>query len=258
MKQVKDFKIKAIRQLEFDDFWLSLATDGMDGLEEILAGQFVNILVPNSKKTFLRRPISVCDVDYASNTIHFYIRKVGEGTQTLSELKKGDLLNIVYPLGNSFAWQQSKKPLLIGGGCGIAPLFYLAKTFSDNHIQSTVLFAGQTKVALSWTEIFDSISTVHRITDDGSVGEKGLATQHSILNKIKNFDHIYTCGPEAMMQTLAKMADQNGIACQVSLERTMACGIGACLCCVTKTQTGHRCICIDGPVFDYKELIDFI
>jgi len=255
MKQVKDFTVTAIRQLEFDDFWLSVAADS---LEEVLAGQFVNILVPNTQKTFLRRPISVCDVDYASNTLHFYIRKVGEGTNTLSQLKKGDLLNIVYPLGNSFDWQKSKNPLLIGGGCGIAPLFYLAKTFSINHIKPTVLLAGQTKEALCWTNIFDSIAAVHRITNNGSAGEKGLVTQHSLLKHIKNFDHIYTCGPEAMMQAVAKMADQNGIACQVSLERTMACGIGACLCCVTQTRTGNRCVCVDGPIFDYKELVNFI
>jgi dihydroorotate dehydrogenase electron transfer subunit len=118
--------------------------------------------------------------------------------------------------------------------------------------------AGQTKEALAWTDIFDSIAAVHRITDDGSVGEKGLATQHSILNEITTFDHIYTCGPEAMMRAVAKMADQNAIACQVSLERTMACGIGACLCCVAETKTGNRCVCTDGPIFDYKELINFI
>ena len=256
MKQVKDFTVIAIRQLEFGDFWLSVSTD--EDLEKVAAGQFVNILIPNTQKTFLRRPISICDVDYMSNTLHFYIRKVGEGTNTLSKLKTGDTLNIVYPLGNSFNWQRASKPLLIGGGCGIAPLFLLAKTFANNQITPTVLLAGQTKDALSWTGIFDSIATVHRITDDGTAGEKGWATQHSILNKIKNFDYIYTCGPEAMMREVAKMADKNGIGCQVSLERTMACGIGACLCCVTKTQAGHRCVCSDGPIFDYKELVNFI
>jgi len=255
MKQVKDFTVKEVRQLAFGDFWLSVADET---LGEIRAGQFVNILIPNTQKTFLRRPISVCDVDYTTHTIHFYVRKVGEGTKTLSELKKGDLLNIIYPLGNSFDWQIAKNPLLVGGGCGIAPLFYLAKTFAANGIKPTVLLAGQTKEALSWTGIFDSIAAVHRITDDGSVGEKGLATQHSLLSEIKNFDHIYTCGPEVMMRAVAKIADQNDIGCQVSLERTMACGIGACLCCVVETQTGNRCICSDGPIFDYRELVNFI
>ena len=254
MKQVKDFTITEIQQLEFGDFWLSLAADG---LGEIQAGQFANILIPNTK-TFLRRPISICDADYTSNTLHFYIRKAGNGTKTLSKLKKGELLNIVYPLGNGFGWQKSKKPLLVGGGCGIAPLFYLAKTFAAKNIKPTILLAGKTKEALSWTGIFDSIATVHRITNDGSIGAKGLATQHSILNRIKSFDRVYTCGPEAMMKTVAKMAARSGVNCEVSLERTMACGIGACLCCVTKTQTGNRCVCTDGPVFDYKELIDFI
>jgi dihydroorotate dehydrogenase electron transfer subunit len=256
MKQIKDFTVTDIRQLDFGDFWLSVSTD--EDLEKVEAGQFVNILIPNAQKTLLRRPISICDVDYMSNTLHFYIRKVGDGTKTLSELKTGDTLNIVYPLGNSFNWQRARKPLLIGGGCGIAPLFLLAKTFATNRIKPTVLLAGQTKNALSWTGIFISIANVHCITEDGTMGEKGLATQHSILNKIKKFDHIYTCGPEAMMQEVAEIAAQNSKTCQVSLERTMACGIGACLCCVTETKDGNRCVCTDGPIFDYKKLVNFI
>ena len=256
MKQVKDFTVTEIRQLDFGDFWLSVSAD--EDLEKVAAGQFVNILIPEAQKTFLRRPISICDVDYDSNTLHFYIRKVGDGTRTLSELKTGDTLNIVYPLGNSFSWKRVKKPLLVGGGCGIAPLFLLAKTFAINRVKPTVLLAGQTKDALIWTRIFISIANVHRITEDGTMGEKGLATQHSILNEIEQFDHIYTCGPEAMMQEVAKMAEKNGIGCQVSLERTMACGIGACLCCITETKKGNQCVCSDGPIFDYKELVNFI
>jgi len=256
MKRVCDFTVKEIRALRYNDFELFVTSDG--NLEVILPGQFVNILVPDTQKTFLRRPISICDVNYAENELRFYIRIVGNGTQTLSTLQKGDKLNILYPLGNSFTVENVKNPLLVGGGCGVAPLLYLAKTFFNKNIRPTVLMGGQTANALAWTSDFDAAADVHRITDDGSTGKQGLITEHSIWQNINKFDRIYCCGPEAMMKAVAKIALQAGIPCEVSLENTMACGIGACLCCVTKTTTGHRCVCTDGPIFDCKELVNFI
>ncbi len=256
MKHICDFTVKEIRPLSFNDFELLVELD--KDLEAILPGQFVNILVPNTQKTFLRRPISICDVNYTTRELRFYIRKVGDGTQTLSTLKKGDKLNILYPLGNSFTTENVRKPLLVGGGCGIAPLLYLAKVLSHNNIYPTILIGGQTAEALSWTNEFNAYGEVYRITNDGSVGERGLITEHSIWKNIGNFDRIYTCGPEVMMKAIAKLADRANIPCEVSLENTMACGIGACLCCVTETTQGNRCVCTDGPVFDTSELKNFI
>jgi dihydroorotate dehydrogenase electron transfer subunit len=147
---------------------------------------------------------------------------------------------------------------LIGGGCGIAPLLYLAKTFFLNNIRPSVLLGGKTADALLWTNDFDTFANVYRITDDGTMGEHGLVTEHSILKNIKHFDQIYACGPELMMKSVAKVADRAAIPCEVSLENTMACGIGACLCCVTETVDGNRCVCSDGPIFDICELKNFI
>ena len=256
MKHLSNFKVSKIRTLQYSDFELFVTLD--EQLETILPGQFVNILVPDTQKTFLRRPISICDVNYAENELRFYIRIVGNGTQTLSHLKQGDNLNILYPLGNGFTVENVKNPLLVGGGCGIAPLLYLAKTFYNKNISPTVLMGGQTANALSWTSDFDLIADTHRITDDGTSGEKGLITQHSIWQNINKFDRIYTCGPEVMMKAVAKMADEKKIPCEVSLENAMACGIGACLCCVTETTEGNQCVCVNGPVFDTHKLRNFI
>ena len=255
MKQVCDFKVRKVNQLHYNDFELYVESD--KPLETILPGQFVNILVPNTQKTFLRRPISICDVDYDTHQLRFYIRRVGEGTEKLSTLQIGDTLNIIYPLGNSFTVNGVKKPLLIGGGCGIAPLMYLAKTFSLNNIRPTVLLGAQTANALSWIDDFHTVADVHIITDDGSLGECGLVTNHSLIQNIQQYDRIYTCGPEVMMKAVAGLADSVNIPCEVSLENTMACGVGACLCCVTETTQGNRCVCTEGPVFDTHELVNF-
>ena len=256
MKHVCDFTVKEIKSLQYNDFELIVSSDRE--IEPVYAGQFVNILVANTQKTFLRRPISICDVNYAENELRFYIRIVGDGTQTLSTLQKGDKVNILYPLGNTFTIEKVKNPLLVGGGCGIAPLLFLTKTFASKNIRPVVLMGGQTADALSWTSDFDTFAEVHRITNDGSMGEQGLVTNHSILKNIGKFDRVYTCGPEVMMKEVAKLAVLADIPCEVSLENTMACGIGACLCCVTETTQGNRCVCVDGPIFEVHELNNFI
>jgi len=256
MKHVSDFRVKKVRTLQYNDFELFVTSD--EELEEIFPGQFVNILVPNTQKTFLRRPISVCDVNYADGELRLYVRIVGDGTRTLSALKQGDTLNLLYPLGNSFTVKNVKNPLLVGGGCGIAPLLYLTKTFFNKNIRPTVLMGGQTAAALSWTTDFDAFATVYRITNDGSTGEQGLITQHSIWQNVNQFDQIYACGPEIMMKETAKLAVQKNIPCEVSLENVMACGIGACLCCVTETTQGNQCVCVDGPIFDVLNLKNFV
>ena len=255
MKQVCDFKVSEINLLHYNDFELYVESDSP--LETILPGQFVNILVPNTQRTFLRRPISICDVNYDKHQLRFYIRRVGEGTEKLSTLKVGDTLNIIYPLGNSFTIAGVEKPLLIGGGCGIAPLMYLAKTFSRNNVRPIVLLGTQTAKALSWIDDFHTVADVHIITDDGSLGECGLVIHHSLIQDISQYDRIYACGPEVMMKAVAKLANSADISCEVSLENTMACGVGACLCCVTETTQGNRCVCTEGPIFNIHELANF-
>lgn len=222
---------------------------------DMLPGQFVGILVENSPTTFLRRPISINYADKATKEMWLLIQLVGDGTRKLSQLKAGEKLNIIYPLGNSFSLPQSAAGncLLVGGGVGTAPMLMLGKYLKNNGITPTFLLGCRAKKDLLQLEEFERLGTVYTTTEDGSCGEMGYVIDHSVLRN-QSFDRIYTCGPKPMMIAVAKYAKANNIECEVSLENTMACGIGACLCCVEKTVKGNTCVCTEGPVFNIKEL----
>ena len=225
-------------------------------LPEMLPGQFAEIRVDGSPSTFLRRPISINYVDRSRNEVWFLIQLVGDGTRRLAEATKGDIINIVLPLGNGFTMPQipSDKLLLVGGGVGTAPMLYLGEQLAKNGSKPTFLLGARTDKDLLQLDDFASYCEVYTTTEDGSYGEKGYVTQHSILNKVK-FEQIYTCGPKPMMMAVAKYAKSNNINCEVSLENMMACGVGACLCCVENTDEGHLCVCKEGPVFNINKLL---
>jgi len=250
-KVIHDLKVVKNKQLNENHFILELKAS--EPLPEILPGQFVEVLVDNSKSTFLRRPISIHDVDYNENTISLYIKNVGEGTNQLSYAEVDDYINVVYPLGNGFSPANSDKILLIGGGCGVAPLLYLAKSIFEKGITPTILIGGRSKNDILELEQYQKYGNVLITTEDGSFCEKGFVTNHPVLEST-SFTKIYTCGPEPMMKSVGRYATSKGIECEVSLENMMACGIGACLCCVTPTQEGNKCVCTEGPVFNIKEL----
>lgn len=225
-------------------------------LPEMLPGQFAEIRVDGSPSTFLRRPISINYVDRSRNEVWFLIQLVGDGTRRLAETTKGDIINVVLPLGNGFTMPQipSDKLLLVGGGVGTAPMLYLGEQLAKNGSKPTFLLGARTDKDLLQLDDFASYGEVYTTTEDGSYGEKGYVTQHSILNKVK-FEQIYTCGPKPMMMAVAKYAKSNNINCEVSLENMMACGVGACLCCVENTDEGHLCVCKEGPVFNINKLL---
>jgi len=221
----------------------------------MLPGQFCEVRVDNDPRVYLRRPFSIHDIDYDANTIALLIKAVGKGTTSLSRLSKGAILNMVYPLGNGFSMTTEPKVLLVGGGCGVAPLLFLAQTLKKMGANPVVLVGGRTAEDVPRVEAYQAIAETHVVTEDGSLGEKGLVTQHSIFKtNLFEFKRIYTCGPEGMMKAVAKAAEALEIPCEVSLENTMACGIGVCLCCVTETKEGHKCVCTSGPVFDSRDL----
>ncbi len=226
-----------------------------EALPEILPGQFAEVLVENSATTFLRRPISIHNVDYHQNTVDIYIKCVGKGTAKLRTLIAGDKINLVYPLGNGFGLDFAGDALLVGGGCGVAPLLYLAKTLKKQGRKVTVLIGARNINEISEKEEYQKYGDLFIITEDGSSGEKGLVTSHSVfINDLKSFGKIFCCGPEPMMKAVASIAKQENVSCEVSLENTMACGIGACLCCVTETTQGNKCVCTEGPVFNINDL----
>ena len=221
-------------------------------LPEIHGGQFVNVRVDGCDKAYLRRPISIHDVDYQNNTIDLLIQEKHEGTKTLCALSVGAKVNIVLPLGNGFTMPDKDDDiLLIGGGIGIAPLLYFAKTIGRN---VNFLLGGRTKDDLMLLDRFHKVGDVFITTNDGSLGEKGFVTDHSLWNTMK-INKIYACGPMPMMKAVAKVAREKGIWCEVSLENQMACGIGACLCCVENTKEGNLCVCKEGPVFNIERLL---
>lgn len=226
-------------------------------LPDMLPGQFVEVRVDGSPSTFLRRPISVNFVDRTKNELWLLIQIIGDGTRKMSEYRQGDIVNIMLPLGNSFTMPnadgEDKKVLLIGGGVGTAPMLYLGACLKNAGFEPNFLLGARSKSDILQMDNFLEYGQVYITTEDGSLGEKGYVTNHSILKKTR-FDQIYTCGPKPMMVAVARYASAEGITCEVSLENTMACGIGACLCCVEKTHEGHICVCTEGPVFNIEKL----
>lgn len=251
-KRIEDFTIKENRRLNNDFFVLELAANSL--IPELKPGQFVQAKVEGSPDTFLRRPLSIHDVDYEKNTIKILVQVAGKGTERLSKLKEGDSLNIIYPLGNSFSLPaENANVLLIGGGCGVAPLLFLGKYLKSKDYTLGILLGFRNSNRIIEYNEYEKIGSVYLTTEDGSEGVKGFITDHPVL-KERRFDHICCCGPESMMKAVAAYCLENKITCEVSLENLMACGFGVCLCCVVNTVDGNLCTCIDGPVFNIKAL----
>lgn len=253
-KHIIDLQVVSVEALG-ERFVLLKCTDPNAPLPPMMPGQFAQLRVDGSKETFLRRPISINFVDTKLNQIWFLVQLVGAGSRALGRLKEGDTLNALLPLGNGFSMPVSaeKKHLLVGGGVGTAPLLYLGAQMNLMGMRPTFLLGARTKDMLLQMEDFQRVGDVYVTTEDGSAGEKGFVTQHSILFK-QRFDRISVCGPSPMMKAVAKFARDNSVPCEVSLENMMACGLGACLCCVEKTVKGNVCVCTEGPVFDINEL----
>ena len=163
-------------------------------------------------------------------------------------------MNVLLPLGNGFTILEDKsaRVLLVGGGVGSAPLYGLAQELKRIGQDFAILIGARAAKDLYRRDEFEALGRVEYTTEDGSLGEKGYVTNHSLLKE--KFDYIYTCGPKPMMMAVAKYARENSIPCEASLENKMACGLGACLCCVEDTTSGNRCVCTDGPVFSIDEL----
>ena len=252
-KYILDLTVNSVEALSDKHVLIKLTDD--KPLPEMLPGQFVEVRVDNSPSTFLRRPISINNVDYDRNELWLLVAAVGDGTRQLQKLQKGDRLNCMLPLGNSFTMptDNAQKVLLVGGGVGVAPLLYFGKRIKAMGGEPTFLLGARSAKDVLEREIFEQVGRVLITTEDGSEGEKGFVTNHSVLAQ-EHFDRISTCGPKPMMMAVARYAFKNDIECEVSLENKMACGVGACLCCVEKTVEGNKCVCKEGPVMNIKKL----
>lgn len=253
-KYVSDLRVVSVEHITDKYVLIKLTQD--ERLPEVLPGQFVEVRVDGSPSTFLRRPISVNFVDYDANQLWLLVAAVGDGTRRLARLQTGDVLNCMFPLGNSFTMPAGKdeKVLLVGGGVGVAPLLYFGKKLCDMGCRPVFLLGARSEKDLLMLDEFSKYGRVCVTTEDGTAGECGFVTNHSVLGEIR-FDRISTCGPKPMMVAVAKYAKANGIECEVSLENKMACGVGACLCCVEKTTEGNVCVCKEGPVVNINKLL---
>lgn len=252
IKTVLDLQICGVSRLS--ERYVLLRLTHEERLPQMLPGQFVEVRIDGSSTTFLRRPISIHFYDEQSNQMWLLVAGVGEGTRKLFELKEGDRLNCMFPLGHGFSMPltSEERLLLIGGGVGIAPLLFMGKEMLKFGCRPTFLLGARSKSDLLQLSEFEKYGDVCLTTEDGTAGEQGFVTNHSVLNR--RFDRIACCGPLPMMKAVAAFARQSGTDCEVSLENMMACGLGACLCCVEKTVKGNVCVCTEGPVFNINEL----
>ena len=210
------------------------------------SGQFVNIQLEGM---FLRRPISVCDYDAETLTIVYKV--VGKGTEAMSKMAPGTELDILTGLGNGYDLSLSgQKPVLLGGGVGVPPMYNLAKKLMAEGKDVTVILGFNTKSEVFYEEEFKALGcTVIVATADGSHGVKGFAT--TPLAEI-DYTYFYTCGPEPMLKAVYKATNTSG---QMSFEERMGCGFGACMGCSCKTLTGYKRICKEGPVMKKEEIL---
>ena len=209
-------------------------------------GQFVNIKLDGF---FLRRPISVCDCEEGKLSILYKV--VGNGTKKMSELPVGDELDILSGLGNGYDTSKSgEKPVLIGGGAGVPPMYMLCKKLVAEGKKVTVILGFNSEKEVFGIDEFKATGAeVHVTTVDGSVGTKGFVTD---VLKEAEYTYLYTCGPMPMFKAIEGVAKTSG---QYSFEERMGCGFGACMGCTCKTKYGNKRICKDGPVLEREEIV---
>lgn len=211
-------------------------------------GQFVNIELDG---LYLRRPISICDWD--ENSITLIYKVVGRGTEQMSRMTQGEVLDVLTGLGNGFNPDaECQKALLVGGGVGVPPLYRLAKELLGRGRSVSVVLGFGSKAELFYEEEFRALGAeVYVSTVDGSAGVKGFVTD-AIRESNISFDYFYACGPLPMLKALSQSCEQSG---ELSFEERMGCGFGACMGCSCKTLTGNKRICKEGPVMRKEEIL---
>lgn len=218
----------------------------LSGETNFRAGQFVELAVGGFS---LRRPFGVADCE--SGVLTLLYRVQGAGTEAMTKWKSGDMVNALVGLGNGFHTAElPKKPVIIGGGMGIAPLYYLAKTIAAAGVRPSAVLGFKNKAEAFYIDKFINYCDVTVATDDGGIGVKGNVIDALNYNKIE-CDYYYACGPEIMMRNLQKLPYRG----ELSLEARMGCGFGACMGCSIHTTSGAKRVCKEGPVFSAAEVI---
>ena len=237
------YEIKSNKKLTESIFEMVLVGD----TSSITApGQFINIKLDGF---FLRRPISICD--YNNETITIIYKVVGEGTEVMSKMNSGEKLDVLCGLGNGFDTSKSMdKPVLIGGGVGVPPMYNLCKTLINEGKEVSVILGFNKKEEIFYEDEFKKLGANVKVTTvDGSYGIKGFVTDALIDT---DYSYFYTCGPMPMFKAIESTATTSG---QYSFEERMGCGFGACMGCSCKTKYGNIRICKEGPVLEREVVI---
>lgn len=266
------FKSMVISNSEVSPGYFRMRLTAPSGMLDAHPGQFVMVKVRDAIDPLLRRPFGIFDLgripaDFTGGCDQPYLemlyRVVGKGTAMLSVLHQGDHLDILGPLGNGFVQgESSDDKILVGGGVGLAPLYFLAKQLIASS-RVRLFIGGRSKEDILCVTEFERLGVeTYVATDDGTLGARGLVTEDLVrhLDESKRNSTIFACGPMPMLKAVASIARERKVPSQVSLEAYMACGMGACLGCVVKGREhgehhpDYRCVCKDGPVFDFMEL----
>lgn len=227
--------------------------------QNILPGQFVHMRIPGMEGHVLRRPFSVYAADKQADTLDILYQVVGFGSDHMTTLKDGAELELIGPVGNRWSVQGSNaRVLLVGGGVGAAPLYMYCEELHNSGANVDMILGAATKEALVTKDRYAALLGTEPAcaTDDGSYGHAGFCTS-LVENALasNSYDVVACCGPEPLMKIVASIAAKAQVPCQVSMEKRMACGVGACLSCVVDTVHGKKRACVDGPVFDAQEVV---
>ena len=259
MAAIQDVQAKVLANEQLTDrLWL-LTLDAEDLASRVLPGQFVHMLIPGMEGHILRRPFSVFYVNENKRQLVILYQVVGFGSNQLTKVAPGVSVSLMGPVGHGWhAPEGVRHALLVAGGVGAAPLFMHAQELVASGVDVEVVMGAQSSKALvcepKYTELLGA--EPHLATDDGSRGHAGFVTD-LVSQRIaeKQFDYVACCGPEPMMHAVSDITLKAGIPTFISLEKRMACGIGACLSCIVETVDGRKRSCVDGPVFDAAKVV---
>lgn len=250
---IKKESMKIIRTEEIAKETIEMILENKHISENAIPGQFLHISVIGHT---LRRPISITVVDPEKHTVTILFKVIGEGTKALAAYQAGMTIDVLGPSGNGFPMEEiSNTPtaLLVGGGIGVPPVYFLAKTLKSLGVNVISIIGFQSKDYVFYEEEFKKLGDTYVVTNDGSYGSEGFVTD--VIDKVGEFDRYFSCGPSPMLRAVSKkLAHKEGY---LSFEERMGCGVGACFACVipADNEKGYLKICQDGPVFPANEVV---
>lgn len=245
-----------ISNTKVNAIYYRLVLDAPKLAKKVKPGQFVHIKVSEHVEPLFRRPFSVYRAQ--KDRVEIFFEPVGKGSKMLSLKKKGDMLDVLGPLGKPFSFpsKKVKQVVFIGGGIGVAPFMVFSDFLKRHPAEKILLYGGRDEAhTFSLAEFKKNRVKAFIATDDGSVGVKGRVSELFSKITISPATFIYACGPKPMMAAVARFAAEHGLQGEISMEEVMACGLGACLGCSILTTKGYRTVCHDGPVFNMDEVV---